>query len=95
MNLQQIYDDIGGIHEVAQELDVTIYRLRRWIERRDTTNCPLPVKRLTSTYLYSIEEWRGWFSRWSQTRGFEAINRPTKGFSRRRVVHKDRGAITP
>ena len=80
--LQQIYDDLGTLEDVAEALDVTPRRVRAWIERRERVNSPVPVKKLKMLNLYSIEEWRGWFARWSTTRGYEAKERPTGRFPR-------------
>lgn len=89
MNLQEIYDDLGGFREVATDLDVTVWRLKKWIERRETTNCPLPVRVLSNIHLYSMEEWRGWYRRWAATRGYEAKSRPTKGFNTPSRLHRN------
>jgi hypothetical protein len=62
------YADIGGIQEVAQDLGVSVFRVRRWIERRASTHCPHPVRVLTCAHIYSLREWRGWFALWRMTR---------------------------
>lgn len=68
---EEVYADLGGIPEVAQALGVSFFRVKRWIERRATTNCPRPVMVLRNGYLYSINDWKGWFALWRVTRGSE------------------------
>jgi hypothetical protein len=63
-----LYADLGGIREVSEALAVNPNTLRRWIERRRTTNCPRPLRKLTNTNVYSIAEWKGWFALWRVTR---------------------------
>lgn len=65
------YADLGGVPEVAEALGVGVYRVRRWIDRRDTTNCPAPVVKLSCGSIYSIAHWKGWFALWKLTRGSE------------------------
>lgn len=65
------YDDLVGVFEVAEGLGVTIYRVKRWIERRNSTNCPKPLRRLKVGHIYSMAEWRGWYALWRITRGSE------------------------
>lgn len=64
-----LYADIGGVYEVSVALNVNIYRVRRWIERRESTNCPRPVRMVRGAHLYSLNEWRAWFYMWMLTRG--------------------------
>ncbi len=70
--MRDIYDDLVGVSEVAAGLGVTIYRVKRWIERRDSTNCPVPVKVLKIGHIYSMADWRGWYALWRVTRGSES-----------------------
>lgn len=63
-----VYDDLGGITEVAKDLGVGIHRIKRWLERRDTVNCPQPVAKLVMGNVYSKAEWRGWYALWWATR---------------------------
>jgi len=70
-NLPDIYADLAGLAEVAAALDVNIHRVRRWVDRRDSTNCPRPVRVLRSGNVYSIRDWQGWFALWRTTRGSE------------------------
>lgn len=88
-NLKEVYDDLGGPVEVAEALNVTIWRVRAWIERRERVHCPQPVRKLTNAHIYSIAEWQGWYRRWSQTRGYEAQERPTKGYTPKRLPLED------
>jgi hypothetical protein len=68
IDLQDVYDDLAGIKEVAQELGVTVHAVKRWIERRENTDCPMPIKKLQGINLYSLVEWRGWHALWKVTR---------------------------
>jgi hypothetical protein len=69
------YGDLVGIFEIAKELGVNIFRVRRWIERRQTTKCPRPVRALQCGHIYSMTDWRGWYALWRITRGHETWNR--------------------
>ena len=71
LSVTDIYNDLGSLHEVAEALGVSIFRVRRWIERRYTTGCPRPVRELRSIHIYSIADWHGWFALWKVTRGSE------------------------
>jgi len=62
-------DDLGSVFEVAKALNVPPKRVKGWIERRDSTRCPKPVRILKGTHLYSISEWRTWHRLWKLTRG--------------------------
>lgn len=62
--LKQIYDDLGTKSDVARALDVTQWRVNKWIERRDKIKCPLPIKRLGHIDVYSLQEWKAWYGRW-------------------------------
>lgn len=70
-NFDDVYADLAGIAEIAQELDVSIHRVSRWIERRESTRCPAPVRRLKTGNVYSLADWRGWYALWRVTRGSE------------------------
>ncbi len=78
LDLQAVYDDLGGIQEVADELGVPIRRARNWVERRETTGCPEPVKPLKLGPIYSLRAWRSWHRLWRITRGSETWNRGGK-----------------
>lgn len=73
--IEEVYADLGGVAEVAEFLGVTIFRVKRWIERRDTTNCPRPVRALKQGHLYRLTDWKGWFALWRITRGSETWTR--------------------
>ncbi len=74
-----VYADLAGVPEIAEALKVNIYRVRRWIERRESTGCPNPVRKLACGHVYSLADWRGWFALWRVTRGSETWNRKNKG----------------
>ncbi len=75
IDVADVYADLGGVAEVAQSLGVKVHRVRRWIERRETTHCPAAVRTLANGNIYSLVEWRGWFALWKLTRGSETWNR--------------------
>ncbi len=75
ISIQDVYDDLVGVNEIAANLGVDKHRVRRWIERRAQTNCPEPVLRRTIGPLYSMSSWRGWFALWRVTRGSETWTR--------------------
>lgn len=60
--------DLGGIAEIAAALGVGRSRVKRWIERRASTNAPEPVRQLAHGNLYRISEWRSWYALWRITR---------------------------
>lgn len=64
-SLADIYDDLGSLRDICQTLDVTEPRVRRWIERRERIRCPLPIKRIAVTDVYSMHEWKTWFKTWT------------------------------
>jgi hypothetical protein len=72
-----VYADLGGLYEVAEALGVKMPRLKRWIERRESTNCPRPVRVLRSGHIYSIREWTAWYLLWRLTRGRASWERRT------------------
>lgn len=63
-SLADVYADLATEEEVAQRLDVRRQRVREWTRKRDMNKCPLPIKMVARTYVYSFEEWRDWFDRW-------------------------------
>lgn len=77
-----VYADLGGIHEIAETLGVTLFRVKRWIERRDSVNSPRPVRILRAGHIYSLAEWQAWFALWRLTRNSGAWKRrePTTMF---------------
>lgn len=68
---QEIYDDLVGVSEIAKLLGVSIYRVKRWIEFRESTGSPAPVRTLGLGHIYSLTEWRGWWALWRVTRGYQ------------------------
>lgn len=68
MRLHEL-NDLAGVAEIAEELGVPPSRLKRWIERRESTNCPLPLALLKAGHIYSRREWRAWHALWRATRG--------------------------
>lgn len=75
--------DLGGVSEVAERLDVSVFRVRRWIERRDSTKCPLPVRMLRNGAIFDLRAWEGWFALWRLTRGSETWSRGARYEARR------------
>lgn len=69
--LEEMYADIAGTHEIAQDLGVPMRRVQRWVDRRDSTQCPMPIVRLKHQAIYSKTEFRGWYAVWKVTRGHE------------------------
>lgn len=78
LSLDDVYADIVGAHEVAEALGVPKFRVNRWIERRDSTRCPNPVRELRGVKLYSLANWKGWYALWRVTRGAETWRRSQK-----------------
>lgn len=62
------YTDLVSVMEIAAELGVSEFRVRRWIGQRDTTLCPTPVRQLSIGNVYSLAEWRAWWRLWKVTR---------------------------
>lgn len=75
MSDQDVYADLAGVAEVAAELGVGIHRVKRWLERRESTGCPAPVARLTMGNVYSKAEWKGWYALWWATRAHHSYIR--------------------
>lgn len=63
-----LYEDLGSVQEVSVALGVNVNTMRRWVERRRSTNCPVPLRKLAGINVYSIAEWKGWFALWRVTR---------------------------
>ncbi len=70
---QQMVDDIAGVPEIAKALGVDRNRVSVWIYKRRVTNCPKPVRVLAVGSIYSLAEWRGWYSFWKATRKPEQL----------------------
>jgi len=66
--LADVYADIVGREEVCRRLNITPYRMARWLskERRERLKVPKPIKRVSGTDLYSMQEWADWFERWQR-----------------------------
>src|SRR5688572_11930724 len=69
------YADLAGVAEIAAALGVSRARVKRWVERQMSTQCPEPVRVLACGHLYSLAEWRAWYALWRVTR--EAPFHPT------------------
>lgn len=69
IDLDDLYADLGGVSEVAETLNVKKFRVNRWIERRDSTRCPTPVRTISNGHIYRLSHWREWFALWSVSRG--------------------------
>jgi len=67
-DVHDIYADLGGVQEVAVHLGVGVNRVKRWLERRESTGCPQPVVTLIMGNIYSKAEWTGWYALWWATR---------------------------
>lgn len=65
--------DRGWPSAVAQDLEVDVRRVYRWIQRRRSVRCPEPG----ADGLYSIQEWRTWYARWQQRPTVTAAQRRT------------------
>lgn len=67
--LEETYADLGGVHEIAALLGVSKDLVNRWIERRESTNCPKPVRLLNGARIFSLRQWQAWYALWKITRG--------------------------
>lgn len=70
-----LYQDLAGVAEVAQALNVPASRVKRWIELRETTHCPQPVRPLRAGNVYSLADWRAWYALWKVTRESQPSDR--------------------
>jgi hypothetical protein len=71
ISLQDIFNDLGSIAEIAATLGVGKARVARWIERRESVMCPAPVRSLSSLHIYLLSDWINWYRVWKVTRGSE------------------------
>lgn len=78
MSLDEIYADLVGVSEIAQELKVTLHAVKRWVERRESNGSPRPVRTLGLGNVYSLHEWKGWYALWRITRGSQYPDRMNK-----------------
>jgi predicted DNA-binding transcriptional regulator AlpA len=69
LNLAEAYADLVGISELVGMLGVKRKKIYKWIELRESTGCPHPVRILTCGYVFSRASWQGWFELWKKTRG--------------------------
>lgn len=60
--LADIYKDLICRTEIAKVLDVNPRRVVQWIQRRQRTKCPKPLRAWGRFHLYSAEEWRVWYA---------------------------------
>jgi hypothetical protein len=66
--LAQIYADLVSRGDIALALNVQPLRVTGWISRRAGNKCPLPVTRIGPTDVYSMQEWRDWYTQFIQDR---------------------------
>lgn len=64
--LAQIYADLCSRKDISKLLNVNAHRVNDWIRRGDIINAPRPITRIGHIDLYSRQEWRAWFQRWSE-----------------------------
>lgn len=62
--LSEVYADVGAKREIIEALDIHKDRFSAWMVRREQIKLPKPVRVLSHTRLWSIQEWRDWFARW-------------------------------
>lgn len=63
--LADIYDDLASKSDICQALDIGVHRFVQWTMRRDRIGCPHPIKRIGPTDVYSLQEWKDWYARWT------------------------------
>ncbi len=63
--------DLVGTFEVAANLGVDLATVKRWVQRRASTQCPRPIVELRNGHVYSLADWKGWYAVWRVTRGQE------------------------
>lgn len=62
--LAQIYADLAASGEVARALNVPPGRVQAWIRDRATNGCPMPIRMLGPTNVFSLQEWQDWYMRY-------------------------------
>lgn len=62
-------DDIVGVREIALALDVRVETVKRWIDRRKTTDFPVQVVKLANVDIYNLTEVSVWFIRYKNKWG--------------------------
>lgn len=75
LTYEGVLEDLGGISEIAAHLAVGLWRVKRWIERRDDVGCPRPVLELNMGHLYSKADWDAWWALWKATRAHKTYIR--------------------
>ncbi len=80
VSVARILADIGGLMEVEEKLGVPRWQLRRWIERRDQTDCPKPIKVTAGMHLYSIYAWQVWLEDWEERERVKGARYRKRGF---------------
>lgn len=79
--LADVYNDMATREEVCEALNITTYRMARWLQRKEKTKPPLPIRTFASTHVYSIQEWRDWFANYLETQPrARAVNHKTKPY---------------
>lgn len=66
-SLADIYADLGSRQDISKILDVTPFRVEKWLVRRERVKCPYPVRRIGGMDIYSMQEWRDWFEHWEKS----------------------------
>lgn len=64
--LADVYDDLCATADVPPLLDVSKWRVARWIHRRERIKCPQPIRRISHVDVYSKQEWIAWFEVWNK-----------------------------
>jgi len=59
----------GGVSEIADLLGTEKTNVNRWIERRSSTNFPMPILSLTMGNIYYLPSVEDWYAAWRRTRG--------------------------
>jgi hypothetical protein len=62
--LADIYADLGSRIDICKALDVSRYRVNKWILRRERIKAPIPLNRVGNVDVYSVQEWKDWFKDW-------------------------------
>lgn len=62
--LKDIYDDLCTKGDLPKALNVSEARVHHWMRSQEQVKCPLPVKRLSHIHVYSLQEWKDWYTAW-------------------------------
>lgn len=68
-SLADIYADLCCRGEISKLLDVSPFRVEKWIVRREQIKSPHPIRRIGGMDLYSKQEWQDWYARWQEKHG--------------------------